>query len=119
MANKKPPKEIEEELKRSGKKDAKPVTKEMRENIEQAFEEMGGVEGLIAWAQADERNEMAFYTRLCSRVITEKREVEVEQKSTYEQALSEILDESKKNEKKKKAGKGVKFISAEQAKELH
>lgn len=58
-----------------GKKKGRPkgvpnkLTQSVRDAIAQAAEGLGGVEGLIAWARKDDKNEAAFWTSLYPKLL--------------------------------------------------
>ena len=45
------------------------ITNEAKQAILMAFDKLGGVEGLVAWAKEDKANLFAFYTRIYPRLL--------------------------------------------------
>src|SRR5688572_17275262 len=45
------------------------ITNEAKWAIQMAFEKLGGVDGLVAWAKADKANLSVFYTKIYPRLL--------------------------------------------------
>src|SRR5688572_3149382 len=45
------------------------ITNEAKAAIQMAFDKLGGVDRLVAWAKEDKKNEFAFYTKIYPKLL--------------------------------------------------
>jgi len=55
-----------------------------------AFEQLGGIDGLVEWAGRTGENEEAFYTRIFTKIVSSPKQVEVSGTLKIEEAIKAL-----------------------------
>ena len=55
-----------------------------------AFEQLGGIDGLVEWAGRTGENEEAFYTRIFTKIVSSPKQVEVSGTLRIEEAIKAL-----------------------------